>query len=111
MQDTDPTLASRHDSLTDWLRLASASGVGLQTAHALLAHFGSPGAIFAAGQAALTDQVGARLAHALGALLGSEDERATWAGRALERAAERYDARLCAGTWYDVLLNGQAAHA
>jgi glycosyltransferase involved in cell wall biosynthesis len=53
----------------------------------------------------------ARLAQALCALLASEDERAAWARRGLERAAERYDARLCAGAWYDVLLNGQFARA
>ena len=53
----------------------------------------------------------APLARALCALLGSENERAAWAGRALDRAVARYDARLCAGAWYDVLLNGQIAHA
>jgi glycosyltransferase involved in cell wall biosynthesis len=53
----------------------------------------------------------ARLAQALCALLGSEDERAAWARRGLERAASHYDVRLCAGTWYDVLLNGQVARA
>jgi glycosyltransferase involved in cell wall biosynthesis len=51
------------------------------------------------------------LARALCALLGSENERVAWAGRALERAAERYDARSCARAWYDILLKGQVAHA
>jgi glycosyltransferase involved in cell wall biosynthesis len=51
------------------------------------------------------------LASALCTLLGSADERAAWAGRALERAAEHYDARRCAGAWYDLLLNGRVAHA
>jgi glycosyltransferase involved in cell wall biosynthesis len=53
----------------------------------------------------------ASLARALCALLGSEDKRAAWARRGLERAAARYDARSCAGAWYDVLLNGRVAHA
>jgi glycosyltransferase involved in cell wall biosynthesis len=53
----------------------------------------------------------APLARAICRLLGSENERAAWAGRGLERAAERYDARLCAEAWYDVLLEGQGARA
>jgi glycosyltransferase involved in cell wall biosynthesis len=44
------------------------------------------------------------LAQALGALLGSERQRAAWAGRALTRAAERYDVRYSARTWYRTLL-------
>jgi glycosyltransferase involved in cell wall biosynthesis len=53
----------------------------------------------------------AGLAQAIGALLGSEQRRAAWASRALTRAAGRYQAGICAGTWYDVLLSGPAARA
>jgi glycosyltransferase involved in cell wall biosynthesis len=53
----------------------------------------------------------ARLSVAICALLSSERQRASWAGRARARAAERYDAGICARTWYDLLLNGQVAHA
>lgn len=65
MQDTDPIPASRFDPITDWLRLEGARGVGLRTAHLLLAAFGSPRAIFQAGHAALAAQVGPSLARAL----------------------------------------------
>lgn len=68
MQDTDPIPASRGTHVTDiadWLRLQGARGVGQRTAHALLAAFGSPRAIFQAGHAALTEQVGPSLARAL----------------------------------------------
>lgn len=73
MQDTDPTTASRtgHRSaeriaqLTDWLRLQEASGVGPFTAKLLFEAFGSPGAIFAAGHAALARHVSSTVARAL----------------------------------------------
>jgi DNA processing protein len=65
VQDTDPIPASRIVQLTDWLRLDGARGVGLRTAHLLLAAFGSPRAIFEAGQGALAEQVGPSLARAL----------------------------------------------
>ena len=65
MQDTDPIPASRIAFLTDWLRLESARGVGLRTAHLLLAAFGSPRAIFQAGHAALAARVGPALASTL----------------------------------------------
>ena len=52
----------------------------------------------------------ARLAQAIGALLSSERQRAAWAGRALQRATDHYDAGACARAWYDVLLNGALAH-
>ncbi len=65
MQDTDPIPASRATLLTDWLRLEGARGVGLRTAHLLLAAFGSPRAIFEAGHAALAAQVGPALARTL----------------------------------------------
>lgn len=69
MQDTDPIPASRITQRTaqlgEWLRLDGARGVGLRTAHLLLDTFGSPGAIFQAGQAALSEQVGPALARSL----------------------------------------------
>lgn len=65
MQDTDPIPASRVKQLTDWLRLEGARGVGLRTAHVLLAAFGSPRAIFQAGHAALAAHVGPALAGTL----------------------------------------------
>lgn len=65
MQDTDPIPASRIRQLSDWLRLDGARGVGLRTAHLLLEAFGSPCAIFEAGQAALAGHVGPSLARSL----------------------------------------------
>ena len=69
MQDTAPIPASsaarRIDDIIDWLRLESASGVGPRTAHALLAAFGSPRAIFQAGYAALAAQVKPAVARSL----------------------------------------------
>jgi glycosyltransferase involved in cell wall biosynthesis len=52
----------------------------------------------------------ASLGDAIYALLSSERQRAAWARRALTRATDHYDAAFCARTWYDALLNGQAAH-
>jgi DNA processing protein len=58
VQDTDPILAaSRTDHIAAWLRLEQAAGVGRITAGLLLAEFGSPQAIFAAGQDRLADLV------------------------------------------------------
>jgi DNA processing protein len=65
VQDTDPTPASRDKELTDWLRLEGARGVGLRSAHVLLAAFGSPRAIFQASHAALSAHVGPALARTL----------------------------------------------
>jgi DNA processing protein len=68
VQDTDPIPASRVTdiaNIADWLRLEGARGVGLRTAHLLLAAFGSPRAIFQAGHAALSAQVGPSLACTL----------------------------------------------
>jgi len=65
VQDTDPIPASRIALLTDWLRLDGARGVGLRTAHQLLEAFGTPGAIFQAGHAALAAYVGPALASTL----------------------------------------------
>ena len=53
----------------------------------------------------------AGLAQAICALLSSKRQRAAWAGRAALRATDRYDAGVCARTWYATLLNGQVAHA
>jgi glycosyltransferase involved in cell wall biosynthesis len=50
-----------------------------------------------------------RLARAISTLLGSERQRAAWAGRALRRATDRYDAGACARAWYEALLNGGRA--
>ena len=44
-------------------------------------------------------------------LLSSGAPESGLGGQALQRAAGRYDARICARTWYDVLLNGRVAHA
>jgi glycosyltransferase involved in cell wall biosynthesis len=52
-----------------------------------------------------------RLARAICVLLRSEQRRAAWARLALTRATEHYDAGICARTWYDALLDGQATHA
>ena len=65
MQDTDLNLASRIATLTDWLRLEGASGVGCRTAHQLLRAYGSPRRIFEAGHAALAAHVPAATARAL----------------------------------------------
>jgi len=65
VQDTAPTSARSAACLADWLRLEGTRGVGLRTAHLLLAAFGSPQAIFQAGHAALAAHVGPALARAL----------------------------------------------
>ena len=53
------------DDLAHWLRLMLTDGVGPQTARELLARFGLPGEILAAGFAALQKCVPERLAYAL----------------------------------------------
>ncbi len=68
----DPAPASRSrrivtapaDDLADWPRLASVPGVGTQGQRALLAAFGLPGHIFAAGRGALAAVVGGAAADA-----------------------------------------------
>lgn len=67
MQDADPQpiAADRAAAITDWLRLAEASGVGCRSARLLLSVFGSPGAIFRAGAAALAQHVTPAQAQAL----------------------------------------------
>ncbi|MEW7848949.1 DNA-processing protein DprA [Massilia aurea] len=67
MQDTapQPTPEQRASLITDWLRLDQAAGVGCRSAHALLAVFGTPGAILRAGPAALNSHVTPTQARAL----------------------------------------------
>jgi DNA processing protein len=65
VQDTDPIPASRNDHLADWLRLEQAPGVGPTTASLLLAEFGSPQAIFAAGYTRLAAVASPAQARAL----------------------------------------------
>lgn len=62
--ETHP-IAERTTTIADWLRLEQADGVGCRSAHALLSAFGSPGAIFRAGPAALAAHVSASQARAL----------------------------------------------
>jgi DNA processing protein len=67
VQDTEPhpTPAERAATITDWLRLEQASGVGCRSAHALLSVFGTPGAILRAGPAALGEHVTPSQARAI----------------------------------------------
>jgi DNA processing protein len=68
VQDTDPIpAAQRNDHIADWLRLEQAAGVGRSTAGLLLAEFGSPQAIFAAGHDRLAALVTPAQARALSA--------------------------------------------
>lgn len=60
-----PIAAERATLIADWLRLEQADGVGCRSAHALLSAFGSPGAIFQAGPAALSAHVTPSQARAL----------------------------------------------
>lgn len=72
------------DDLADWLRLASVPGVGTQGQRALLAAFGLPGHIFAAGRGALAAVVGGAAADAVLAAPARADIEPTlaWAGEA-----------------------------
>ena len=72
------------DDLADWLRLARVPGVGTQGQRALLAAFGLPGHIFAAGRGALAAVVGGAAADALLAAPAQADIERTlaWAGEA-----------------------------
>jgi DNA processing protein len=67
VQDTEPHTASTRlpNDIADWLRLEQARGVGCRTANLLLAHYGSPRAIFEAGFDALATHVSASKARAL----------------------------------------------
>ncbi len=55
----------QREELAAWLRLQLAAGVGLQSAHKLLAAFGLPQGIFSQSKAALAQVVGERLANAI----------------------------------------------
>ncbi len=64
MQDTDPSSTAQAD-LSAWLRLEQTPGLGPVRAARLLARFGSPGAIFQASHAALSETVPASIARTL----------------------------------------------
>lgn len=68
-------------SLTDWLRLTLIAGVGGQTQRKLLAAFGLPAAVFAAGHEAWRSVVGANAADLLqaGADAARVDAALAWA--------------------------------
>jgi DNA processing protein len=73
VQDTDPILAARRaETITDWLRLEQAAGVGPRTAGVLLAQFGSPRKIFEAGRARLATFVSQAQARVLAAPMPAE---------------------------------------
>ena len=67
MQATDPrpTPAQHATPTADWLRLEQADGVGRRSVHALLAVFGTPGAILRAGPQALGAHVTPAQARAI----------------------------------------------
>lgn len=63
--DTRPTPDQYATPIADWLRLEQAAGVGRRSVHALLAVFGTPGAILRAGPAALGAHVTPAQARAI----------------------------------------------
>jgi len=63
--DTRPMPAQHATPIADWLRLEQAAGVGRRSVHALLAVFGTPGAILRAGPAALGAHVTPAQARAI----------------------------------------------
>ena len=67
MQATDPrpTPDQHATPIADWLRLEQADGVGRRSVHALLAVFGTPGAILRAGPTALGAHVTPAQARAI----------------------------------------------
>ncbi|MBB6135922.1 DNA processing protein [Massilia aurea] len=67
MQATDPrpTPDQHATPIADWLRLEQAAGVGRRSVHALLAVFGTPGAILRAGPQALGAHVTPAQARAI----------------------------------------------
>ena len=82
MQDTDPITHAASsvsplppDKLAAWLRLARTAGVGPRSAQTLLAAFGAPEAIFAAGHTALLEHVTPAQARALSLPASSETLR------------------------------------
>ena len=82
------------DDLADWLLLACIPGVGTQGQRALLAAFGLPGHIFAAGRGALAAVVGGQAADAVLAVPAHEDIERTlaWASEAGNRVLTLADA-------------------
>lgn len=82
------------DDLADWLRLASVPGIGTQGQRALLAAFGLPGHIFAAGRGALAAVVGGAAADAVLAAPAQADIERTlaWACEAGNRVLTLADA-------------------
>lgn len=75
------------ESLADWIRLEQTAGVGAETARKLLAVFGLPANIFAAGFSALNKVVSERVARALIAPLSDQtnaliEQTLAWAGQA-----------------------------
>lgn len=77
---------SHTEGLADWLRLVQTDGVGADTARKLLAAFGLPDNVFAAGYAALTRVVSERVALALTAK--PSDDTAALIERTLDWAAQ-----------------------
>jgi DNA processing protein len=65
VRDTQPDATASPKLIADWLRLKHATGVGCHTVNLLLAHYGSPRAIFEAGVDALRAHVPAARARAL----------------------------------------------
>jgi len=63
--DPRPTPDQHASPIADWLRLEQAAGVGRRSVHALLAVFGTPGAILRAGRAALGAHVTPAQARAI----------------------------------------------
>jgi len=63
--DPHPTPDQHATPIADWLRLEQAAGVGRRSVHALLAVFGTPGAILRAGPAALGAHVTPAQARAI----------------------------------------------
>ena len=74
------------DELASWLRLDRTPGVGGETARRLLAAFGLPANIFAAGAAAVRKVVPERVAQALAA--APSDEATALIARTIEWAAQ-----------------------
>ncbi len=70
MSSPSPTAVA--DDLADWLRLSAVPGLGAERQRSLLAAFGLPRHIFAAGRSALAGVVGHELADAL--LAAPQDE-------------------------------------
>jgi DNA processing protein len=74
------------EGLADWIRLERTPGIGKETARRLLAAFGLPGNIFAAGYGALLKVVPERMARSLTAPLDDEtraliDRTQAWAAQ------------------------------